>query len=70
MNREEAKKVLDQAREGSPVGEDVVCLALRITGDLGTHEAVRSPRVDQEVPAEDWRSRCRERAIMVGRSLQ
>lgn len=70
MTHEEANKVLDQAREGYPVGEAAICLALRVTGDLGAHEAVRSPRVDQPVPAEDWRARVRQRAIMVGKSRQ
>lgn len=70
MNREEAKKVLAQAREGYPVGEDVVSVALRITGDLGVFEAERGPRVDQEIPTEDWRARIRQRAIMVGASLR
>lgn len=70
MTHEEAKKVLDQAREGYPVGEDVVSVALGVTGDLGVFEASRSEGMDQEIPPEDWRARIRERAIMVGRSMQ
>ncbi len=70
MNYEQATKVLDQVRagQGAAFGEAEILLALWHTGDFGSHEAVRSEGVDQEIPAEDWRARCRARAIMVGRS--
>lgn len=72
MNLYEAKDILDQVRrgEGSGIGQNVIHLALRLTGDVGSSQAVRSQGVDQEIPAQDWRARCRERAIMVGRSKE
>ena len=70
MNHEEAKKILDQIRlgQGSGFSSLVIRLALWHTGDTRPHEAVRSQGVDQEIPAEDWRARARQRAIMVGGS--
>ena len=43
---------------------------LNLTGDLGTHEAVRSSRMDHSVREEGYRARLRERAIMVARSKE
>ena len=70
MNYEQATKVLDQVRsgQGSAFGEAEILLALWHTGDLGFPEAKRSEGMDEEVSAEDWRARCRARAIMVGES--
>lgn len=70
MTHEEAKKALDQAREGYPVGEDIICLALWVTGDLRTHEELRSERVAEEVPDESPAARIRQRAIMVAASMR
>lgn len=70
MNYEQAKKVLDQVRagQGSAFSEAEILFALWHTGDFGLHEAMRSEGVDEEIPPEDWRARCRARAIMVGAS--
>ena len=70
MTYEQAKKVLDQVRsgQGSAFREAEILLALWHTGDLGFHEAKRGEGVDEEIPPEDWRARCRARAIMVGGS--
>lgn len=70
MNYEQATKVLDQVRagQGSAFSEAEILLALWHTGDFGLHEAMRSEGVDTPVQGEDWRARCRERAIMVGAS--
>lgn len=70
MNYEQATKVLDQVRagQGSAFSEAEILLALWHTGDFGLHEAMRSEGVDAPVQGEDWRARCRERAIMVGAS--
>lgn len=70
MTYEQAKEILDQIRrgEGAGVSALVIRLALWHTGDARPHETVRSTRVDQEIPAEDWRAWSRQRAIMVGGS--
>ena len=70
MNYEQAKKVLDQVRagQGAAFGEAEILLALWHTGDLGFSAPERSQGVDAPVQGEDWRARCRERAIMVGAS--
>ena len=70
MNYEQATKVLDQIRagQGATFGEAEILLALWHTGDLGVPAAKRSQGVDEEIPPEDWRGRCRARAIMVGES--
>ena len=72
MNYEEAKKILDQIRSGQGSGIDQadIYLALWFTGDVRTHAPMRSEGVDQEIPPEDWRARCRQRAIMVGKSKE
>ena len=70
MTHEEAKKVLDQAREGYSVRADRISIALWVTGDNRMHEAKRSEGVDQEIPPEDWRGRIRQRAILVAASLR
>lgn len=70
MTYEEAKEILDQVRmgQGDAFSPLVIHLALWHTGDARPHETVRSTRVDQEIPAEDWRAWSRQRAIMVGGS--
>ena len=72
MTYEEANKVLDQVRAGQGAGfsEAEILLALWHTGDFGLHAAMRSEGMDQEVQSDDWRARCRKRAIMVGRSKE
>lgn len=70
MTSEEAKKLLDQVREGYPARTHVIRLALRVTGDIGGDEAVGGQRVDQPTSHEDWRARVRQRAILVGKSRQ
>jgi len=48
MTHEEAKKVLNRAREG--LGDaSQIRLALAVTGDLGANEGLRSETLDQEV---------------------
>ena len=70
MNHEQAKKILDQVKagQGDSFGENVICLALRYTGDLEFPETVGGQGMDQEISQEDWRGRVRQRAIMVGGS--
>lgn len=68
MNKREAKKILDKAREGNPCPEDYITLLLHVTGDLGAHAPMRGKGVDIEASAQDWRGRLRERFILVGRS--
>lgn len=68
MTYEEAKKILDHIRcgEGQQFGATTIDCALHVTGDLGVYERVGSQGVDSPVQEEDWRGRCRERAILVG----
>lgn len=70
MTYEQAKKILDQIRNGQGADfiEDEIYLALWHTGDFRPPTTVRSKGVDQEVSPKDWRARCRERAIVVGKS--
>jgi hypothetical protein len=72
MTRYEANKILDQIREGVGHGYTQTCTleCLHLTGDLGTHETMRSTRVDESVYEEGYRARLRERAIMVARSKE
>ena len=72
MTKHEANKILDQIREGFGDAYTEACAieCLYVTGDLGTHEAVRSERVDQPIQKEDYRARLRERAIVVGKSKE
>jgi hypothetical protein len=72
MTKHEAQKILDEIREGygSAYTEACAIECLYLTGDLGTHEAVRSKGVDQSVREEGYRARLRERAIMVARSKE
>lgn len=70
MTKHEAKKILDSVREGATYPESWVTQSLHLTGDLGTHEAVRSKGVDQPIQKEDYRARLRERAIVVGKSKE
>ena len=72
MTKHEAQKILDEIRSGFGDAYTEACAieCLYITGDLGTHEAVRSERVDQPLQKEDYRARLRERAIVVGKSKE
>jgi hypothetical protein len=72
MTKHEAQKILNEIREGygSAYTEACAIECLYLTGDLGTHDAVRSKGVDQSVREEGYRARLRERAIMVARSKE
>lgn len=70
MTYEEAKRILDESREGVNHDRRAIYLALRITGDIGAPKKLRSKGVDSEIQNQDWRARIRERAIMVGKSYQ
>ena len=72
MTKDDAQKILNQIREGYGHAYTEACAieCLYLTGDLGTHEAVRSERVDQPLQKEDYRARLRERAIVVGKSKE
>ena len=72
MTKDEAQKILDQIREGFGNSYIEACAieCLYLTGDLGTHEAVRSTGVDQPIHEEGYRGRLRERAIVVGKSKE
>ena len=72
MTKHEAKKILAQIREGSGDAYTEACTleCLHLTGDLGTHEAVRSSGVDQPLHEEGYRARLRQRAIVVGKSKE
>lgn len=52
MNREEAKKILDQVRQGADWSVDLIRQALTATGDLEPYAGLRSPLLDQEVQGE------------------
>lgn len=72
MTKHEALKILGQIREGSGDAYTEACTleCLHLTGDLGTHEAVRSSGVDQPLHEEGYRARLRQRAIVVGKSKE
>jgi hypothetical protein len=72
MTKHDAQKILDQIREGYGHAYTEACAieCLYLTGDLGTHEAMRSTGVDQPLLEEGYRARLRERAIMVGKSKE
>ena len=72
MTKDDAQKILSQIREGFGDAYTEACAieCLYLTGDLGTHEAVRSTGVDQPLQEEDYRGRLRERAIVVGKSKE
>ena len=72
MTKDEANKILGQIREGFGDAYTEACAieCLYVTGDLGTHEAVRSEGVDQPIQEEDYRARLRQRAIVVGKSKE
>lgn len=67
MNLQQANKILDRHKEGSHAYSLLtITKALYLTGDIGTHEELRSARLDQEIPGEDeggWTERSQE---MVG----
>ena len=72
MTKHEAQKILDQIREGYGHAYTEACAieCLYLTGDLGTHEAVRSSGMDEQVREEGYRERLRWRAIMVAKSKE
>jgi hypothetical protein len=72
VTKDEAQKILDQIREGFGNSYTEACAieCLYLTGDLGTHETVRSKGMDQPIQQEGYRARLRERAIMVGKSKE
>jgi hypothetical protein len=72
MTKDDAQKILDQIREGYGHAYTEACAieCLYLTGDLGTHETVRSERVDQPLLEEGYRARLRARAIVVGKSKE
>jgi len=72
MTKDEAQKILDQIREGFGNAYTEACAieCLYLTGDLGTHETVRSTGVDETIREESYRARLRERAIVVGKSKE
>jgi hypothetical protein len=72
MTKSDAQKILDEIREGYGNAYTEACAieCLYLTGDLGTHETVRSSGVDESVREEGYRARLRQRAIMVARSKE
>ena len=72
MTKNDAQKILAEIREGFGDAYTEACAieCLYVTGDLGTHETVRSSGVDQPLQKEDYRARLRERAIVVGKSKE
>jgi hypothetical protein len=72
MTKHDAQKILDEIREGygSAYTEACAIECLHLTGDLGTHETVRSSGVDEPIREEGYRARLRQRAIMVARSKE
>lgn len=72
MTRHEAKKILDQIRDGTGYAYTEACTleCLNLTGDHRSYEAMRSTGVDQPVHEEGYRARLRERAIVVGKSKE
>jgi hypothetical protein len=67
MNREEANRILNNIREGQDYPLAVINLCLDYTGDRA-YAPMRSTGMEGPLPQEDWRSRLRSRAIMVGAS--
>jgi hypothetical protein len=72
MTKSEAQKILDEIRSGFGHAYTETCTleCLNLTGDLGTHETMRSKGVDQPLHEEGYRARLRERAIMVAKSKE
>ena len=72
MTKHEAQKILDEIRSGFGDAYTETCTleCLNLTGDLGTHETVRSSGMDQPLHEEGYRARLRQRAIMVARSKE
>ena len=72
MTKDEANKILSQIREGAGDAYTEACAieCLYLTGDLGTHEELRSSGMDQPILEEGYRARLRQRAIVVGKSKE
>ena len=70
MNYDQAKKILDQTKEGIEHPILVVCEALAIVEGLRSNTQFRSEGVASTEEKEGWRGWVRSRAIMVGRSKE
>ena len=72
MTKNDAQKILAEIREGFGDAYTEACAieCLYLTGDLGTHEKLRSPGVGEPIREEGYRARLRQRAIMVARSKE
>ena len=72
MTKNDAQKILAEIREGFGDAYTEACAieCLYLTGDLGTHEKLRSSGVDEPLRDEGYRARLRQRAIMVARSKE
>jgi hypothetical protein len=72
VTKSEAQKILDEIRSGFGHDYTEACTleCLNLTGDLGTHETMRSPGMDEPIREEGYRARLRQRAIMVARSKE
>lgn len=72
MTKDDAQKILSQIREGFGDAYTEACAieCLYLTGDLGTHEAMRGKGVDESIREEGYRARLRQRAIMVAKSKE
>ena len=72
MTKSDAQKILDEIRSGFGHAYTETCTleCLNLTGDLGTHETVRSSGVDEPIREEGYRARLRQRAIMEARSKE
>jgi hypothetical protein len=69
MNLDQAKKILDQHKEGSHAYSLLtITKALYLTGDIGAYEELRGEGMAQEIPGESqrsWGERCPD---MVGQN--
>ena len=68
MTYDQAKKILDQVKDGVEHPILVVCEALAIVEGLRNNTQFRGEGVDSEEEKKDWRGWVRSRAILVGNS--
>ena len=67
MNLQQANTILDRHKEGSHAYSLLtITKALFITGDVGTHEELRSEGLAQEIPGESQGSWSKRSPEMVG----